>query len=96
MYDTVIIPFVRKFTGHGDSLAVKNRYTIGIVLVISKFSMVAVGVPEMIQLENVRRNEYYDLETILMSIILQVPQYFLIVYARVVTSIGDWSGRVLL
>lgn len=64
--------------------------------VISKFSMVAIGVLEMIQLENVSRNKYYDLKTIPMSIVWKVPQYFLIGYARVFTSIDDWSSRVLL
>ncbi|MFS8021478.1 putative bacterial ABC-type protein transporter [Helianthus anomalus] len=40
--------------------------------------MVCAGVLEVIRLEMVSRNNYYELKHIPMSILRQVPQYFLV------------------
>lgn len=87
VYDKVIIPIARKYTGNRNGFTQLQRMGIG--LVISIFAMIIAGVLEVIRLDYVRRNNYYDLETIPMSIFWQVPQYFLVGCAEVFTFIGQ-------
>ncbi|PIN02767.1 H+/oligopeptide symporter [Handroanthus impetiginosus] len=87
VYDLVIVPFARKYTGHERGFTQLQRMGIG--LVISILAMIVSGVFEVIRLDYVRRNNYYDLETIPMSIFWQVPQYFLVGCAEVFTFIGQ-------
>lgn len=87
IYDRMIVPFARKYTGHKSGITQLQRMGIG--LVISIFAMVSAGVLEVIRLGIVRRNNYYDYEHIPMSIFWQVPQYFLIGCAEVFTFIGQ-------
>ncbi|KAL3839429.1 hypothetical protein ACJIZ3_024020 [Penstemon smallii] len=87
VYDLVIIPLARKYTGHERGFTQLQRMGIG--LVISIFAMIVAGSLEVIRLDYVRRNNYYDLETIPMSIFWQVPQYFLVGCAEVFTFIGQ-------
>ncbi|GJU39511.1 NRT1/ PTR family 8.2-like protein [Tanacetum coccineum] len=61
---------------------------MGTGLVISIFAMLAAGILEVIRLGIVKRNNYYDLEHMPMSIFWQVPQYFLIGCAEVFTMVG--------
>ncbi|KAI3492930.1 hypothetical protein L1887_42425 [Cichorium endivia] len=72
----MIAPFARKYTGHKSSITQLQRMGTG--LVISIFAMLSARVLEVIRLGIVKRNNYYDLEHIPMSIFWQVPQYFLI------------------
>ncbi|KAI8560667.1 hypothetical protein RHMOL_Rhmol04G0275000 [Rhododendron molle] len=87
VYDRLIMPFARKYTGHECGFTQLQRMGIG--LVISIFSMVAAGVLEVVRLDFVRRHNYYDVEEIPMSIFWQVPQYLLIGCAEVFTFIGQ-------
>ncbi|XP_059667933.1 protein NRT1/ PTR FAMILY 8.1-like [Cornus florida] len=87
VYDRAIVPFARKFTGHERGFTQLQRMGIG--LVISIFAMVVAGILEVIRLDYVRKNNYYDLETIPMSIFWQVPQYFLVGCAEVFINIGQ-------
>ncbi|XP_022867460.1 protein NRT1/ PTR FAMILY 8.1-like [Olea europaea var. sylvestris] len=87
VYDRIIIPFARKFTRHERGFTQLQRMGIG--LVISTFAMVVAGSLEVIRLDNVRRNNYYDLKKIPMSIFWQVPQYFLVGCAEVFTFVGQ-------
>ncbi|CAI9098397.1 OLC1v1035040C3 [Oldenlandia corymbosa var. corymbosa] len=87
VYDKLIIPFARKFTGHERGFTQLQRMGIG--LVISIFSMVVAGILEVVRLDYVQRNNLYDESTIHMSIFWQVPQYFLIGCAEVFTFIGQ-------
>ncbi|XP_058212949.1 protein NRT1/ PTR FAMILY 8.1-like isoform X2 [Rhododendron vialii] len=87
VYDRLIMPFARKYTGHECGFTQLQRMGIG--LVISIFSMVAAGVLEVVRLNFVRRHNYYDVEEIPMSIFWQVPQYLLIGCAEVFTFIGQ-------
>ncbi|KAL0316376.1 UNVERIFIED_CONTAM: protein NRT1/ PTR FAMILY 8.1 [Sesamum radiatum] len=87
VYDLVIIRIARKYTGHERGFTQLQRMGIG--LVISIFAMIVAGVLEVFRLNYVRRNNYYDLETIPMSIFWQVPQYFLVGCAEVFTFIGQ-------
>ncbi|XP_057982945.1 protein NRT1/ PTR FAMILY 8.1-like [Malania oleifera] len=87
VYDQIIVPFARKFTGHERGFTQLQRMGIG--LVISFLSMVTAGTLEVVRLGIVRRNNYYDLKYLPMSIFWQVPQYFLIGCAEVFTFIGQ-------
>ncbi|KAL1368585.1 hypothetical protein HN51_022737 [Arachis hypogaea] len=87
VYDRVIVSFARKFTGHERGFTQLQR--IGIGLIISIVSMIVAGILEVVRLNMVRKNNYYDLETIPMSIFWQVPQYFLVGAAEVFTNIGQ-------
>ncbi|KAF8402703.1 hypothetical protein HHK36_010791 [Tetracentron sinense] len=87
VYDRIIVPLARKFTGHERGFTQLQRMGIG--LVISIFSMVTAGILEVVRLNMVKRHNYYDLEYLPMSIFWQVPQYFLIGCAEVFTFIGQ-------
>lgn len=87
VYDQIIVPCARRFTGNERGFTQLQRMGIG--LVISIFSMVTAGVLEVVRLKIVKRNNYYDLKYIPMSIFWQVPQYFLIGCAEVFTFIGQ-------
>ncbi|KAI3443100.1 uncharacterized protein J3R85_000468 [Psidium guajava] len=87
VYDRIIVPYARKFTGKERGFTQLQRMGIG--LVISIFAMVAAGILEVIRLAIVKKKNYYDLEYIPMSIFWQVPQYFLVGCAEVFTFIGQ-------
>ncbi|XAR58934.1 Peptide-transporting ATPase [Bertholletia excelsa] len=87
VYDRIIVPVTRKFTGHKNGLTQLQRMGIG--LFISIFSMVSAGVLELVRLGIVKRHNYYDSEEIPMSIFWQVPQYFIIGCAEVFMFIGQ-------
>lgn len=87
VYDRVIVPFARKYTGHKSGITQLQRMGTG--LVISIFAMLAAGILEVVRLGIVRRHNSYDLEHMDMSIFWQVPQYFLIGCAEVFTFIGQ-------
>jgi len=87
VYDRIIVPIARKFTGYKNGLTQLQRMGIG--LFISIFSMVAAAILELIRLRMVRRHDYYQLEEIPMTIFWQVPQYFVIGCAEVFYFIGQ-------
>ncbi|KAL7264341.1 hypothetical protein ACSBR1_002315 [Camellia fascicularis] len=87
VYDRIIVPVARKYTGHKSGLTQLQRMGIG--LVISIFSMLSAGILEVIRLKIVKKNNYYDLPQMPVSIFWQVPQYFLVGCAEVFTFIGQ-------
>ncbi|KAJ6871756.1 protein NRT1/ PTR FAMILY 8.1 [Populus alba x Populus x berolinensis] len=87
VYDRIIVPYARKFTGHERGFTQLQRMGIG--LVISIVSMITAGILEVVRINYVQKNNYYDLKYIPMSIFWQVPQYFLIGCAEVFTFIGQ-------
>nr|XP_043612126.1 protein NRT1/ PTR FAMILY 8.2-like [Erigeron canadensis] len=87
VYKWVIIPVARKYTGHKSGLTQLQRMGTG--LVISIFAMLAAGILEVIRLGIVKKNNYYDLEHMPMTVFWQVPQYLLIGAAEVFTFIGQ-------
>ncbi|CAK7333501.1 unnamed protein product [Dovyalis caffra] len=87
IYDCVIVPFARRFTGHKNGFTQLQRIAIG--LVISIFAMLVAGTLELVRLREVRKHNYYELKHIPMSIFWQVPQYFIIGCAEVFTFIGQ-------
>ncbi|KAE8697718.1 Protein NRT1/ PTR FAMILY 8.3 [Hibiscus syriacus] len=87
VYDRIIVPFARKFTGNDRGFTTLQRMGIGLVLSI--FAMITAGILEVVRLRIVQKNNYYDLETIPMSIFWQVPEYFLVGCAEVFTFVGQ-------
>ncbi|XP_059430337.1 protein NRT1/ PTR FAMILY 8.2-like isoform X2 [Corylus avellana] len=87
VYDRIIVPLARKFTGHKNGFTQLQR--IGIGLFISIFSMLSAGILELVRLRMVRRHNYYELESIPIPIFWQFPQYFIIGCAEVFTFIGQ-------
>ncbi|KAJ0611271.1 putative bacterial ABC-type protein transporter [Helianthus annuus] len=87
VYDRAIVPLARKYTGHKSGLTQLQRMGVG--LVISIFAMLSAGILEVVRLGIVKRNNYYDVKHIPMSVLWQVPQYFLIGCAEVFTFIGQ-------
>ncbi|KAJ6827765.1 protein NRT1/ PTR FAMILY 8.1-like [Iris pallida] len=88
IYDGIIVPLVRKYTGRERGFTQLTRMGIG--LVISVFAMLAAGILEVVRLRIVARDDLYDSSDYLrMSIFWQVPQYFIIGAAEVFTFIGQ-------
>nr|KAJ0188237.1 hypothetical protein LSAT_V11C900465560 [Lactuca sativa] len=87
VYDRIIVPVARKYTGNKSGLTQLQRMGTG--LVISIFAMLAAGTLEVVRLGIVKRNNYYDYKHMPMTIFWQVPQYFLIGCAEVFTFIGQ-------
>lgn len=87
VYDRLIVPLARKYTGHQRGFTQLQRMGIG--LVISILSMVIAGIVEVKRLDMVKEHNYYERKHIPMSIFWQVPQYFLIGAAEIFTFIGQ-------
>ncbi|KAJ4972264.1 hypothetical protein NE237_005363 [Protea cynaroides] len=87
IYDQIIVPFARKFSGHKFGFTQLQRMGIG--LFISIFSMAAAAVLELLRLRMVRRHNYYELSHVPMSVFWQIPQYFLVGCAEVFINIGQ-------
>lgn len=87
VYDCLIVPFARKFTGHKNGFTQLQRISIG--LVISIFSMIAAATLEQMRLKMVKEHNYYDVKHVPMSVFWQVPQYFIIGCAEVFTFVGQ-------
>ncbi|KAJ4835677.1 hypothetical protein Tsubulata_036467, partial [Turnera subulata] len=87
IYDRLIVPFARRYTGHKNGFTQLQRIAVG--LVISIFAMLAAGTLELVRLREVQKHNYYELKHIPMSVFWQVPQYFIIGCAEVFTFIGQ-------
>ncbi|KAK7372070.1 hypothetical protein VNO80_05439 [Phaseolus coccineus] len=87
VYDRIIVPIARKFSGRRNGLTQLQRMGTG--LFISIFSMVYAVILENVRLKMVRRHNYYELDEVPMSIFWQVPPYFIIGCAEVFTFIGQ-------
>ncbi|TKY56441.1 NRT1/ PTR FAMILY 8.1 [Spatholobus suberectus] len=87
VYDRIIVPIARKFSGRKNGLTQLQRMGTG--LFISIFAMVYAVVLESMRLKMVRRHNYYELKEVPVSIFWQVPPYFIIGCAEVFTFIGQ-------
>ncbi|KAI8015327.1 Protein NRT1/ PTR FAMILY 8.1 [Camellia lanceoleosa] len=87
VYNRVIVPFTRRLTSHKNGFTQLQQMAIG--LVISIFAMFAAGTLELVRLQMVRKNNFYEVRHIPVSVFWQVPQYFIIGCAEVFTSIGQ-------
>ncbi|XP_031113775.1 protein NRT1/ PTR FAMILY 8.2-like [Ipomoea triloba] len=87
IYDKIIVPTARKFTGHKTGLTHLQR--IGLGLFISISAMVSAAVLEMVRLSMAKRHNLYDIKEVPISVFWQIPQYFIIGCAEVFTFIGQ-------
>lgn len=88
IYDRILVPLARKFTGHERGLTQLRRMGIG--LVISVFSMLAAGILEVVRLRIIARDNLYGKDDqVPLSIFWQAPQYFIVGAAEVFTFIGQ-------
>ncbi|GMP51053.1 hypothetical protein CsSME_00017432 [Camellia sinensis var. sinensis] len=86
VYDPVIVPFTKRLTSHKNGFTQLQPMVIG--LVISIFAMLAAGNLELVRLQMVRKNNFNEVKRIPVSVLWQVPQYFIIGCADVFTFIG--------
>ncbi|KAL5991565.1 hypothetical protein ACLOJK_012474 [Asimina triloba] len=87
VYDRIIVPFARRYTGRDRGFTELQRMGIG--LVISIFSMLAAAIVEVVRLGIVRKHGYYERTHTPMSILWQIPQYFIVGAAEVFMFIGQ-------
>ncbi|CAL4913449.1 unnamed protein product [Urochloa decumbens] len=88
LYDRILMPIARKFTRREKGFSELQRMGIGLVLSI--FAMVSAALVELKRLE-IARSEglIHEKAAVPMSILWQIPQYFLVGASEVFTSIGQ-------
>ncbi|BAF20586.1 Os07g0100600, partial [Oryza sativa Japonica Group] len=87
VYDRLIVPAARRFTGHPRGFTQLQRMGIG--LLISVFSMVAAGVLEVVRLRVAAAHGMLDSTSYLPISIFWQVQYFIIGAAEVFAFIGQ-------
>ncbi|KAL7240060.1 hypothetical protein ACSBR2_005843 [Camellia fascicularis] len=88
VYDTFLIPIARKFTGKARGFSELQRMGIGLFLSI--FCMSAAALVEMKRLALARELGLVDEDIpVPLSILWQIPQYFLLGAAEVFTFVGQ-------
>ncbi|XP_042503155.1 protein NRT1/ PTR FAMILY 8.3-like isoform X2 [Macadamia integrifolia] len=88
MYDRLLVPLVRKITCKERGFSELQRMGIG--LIISILSMVAAAIVEIKRLEIAKSLGLVDHKpAVPMSILWQIPQYFLVGAAEIFTFIGQ-------
>ncbi|XP_011029471.1 PREDICTED: protein NRT1/ PTR FAMILY 8.3-like [Populus euphratica] len=88
IYDRIIVPIARKFTGRERGFSELQRMGIG--LFISMLSMTAAALLEIKRLQLVKELGLVgDAAAVPLSILWQIPQYMLIGTAEIFTSIGQ-------
>lgn len=92
IYDWLMVPFARRYTGHVRGFTQLQRMGIG--LVISMASMIAAASVEIKRLQMARQLNLTDptLEgtpKVPLSILWQIPQYFLVGASEIFTFIGQ-------
>ncbi|XP_047089525.1 protein NRT1/ PTR FAMILY 8.3-like isoform X2 [Lolium rigidum] len=88
LYDRVVIPIARKFTGREKGFSELQR--IGIGLVLSIVAMVSAALVEMKRLEiAMYEGLTHENVAVPMSILWQIPQYIFVGAAEVFTNIGQ-------
>ncbi|KAG5136671.1 hypothetical protein JHK82_021402 [Glycine max] len=87
VYDRIIVPITRKFTGNERGISVLQRVSIGYF--ISVLSMLAAVVVEIMRLRLARDLDLVDEPVAVpLSILWQIPQYFLLGAAEVFAFVG--------
>ncbi|KAJ7942762.1 protein NRT1/ PTR FAMILY 8.3-like [Quillaja saponaria] len=90
VYDRILTPFLRKFTGNGRGLSELQRMGIGLFLSI--LCMFSAATVEIKRLQLARELGLVDKQIpVPLSIFWQIPQYFLFGAAEVFTFIGPTS-----
>ncbi|KAJ6816704.1 protein NRT1/ PTR FAMILY 8.3-like isoform X1 [Iris pallida] len=87
IYDRILVPIARKFTGKGRGFSELQR--IGIGLFISILAMTSASLVEVKRLEIAKAEGLINQKVAVpMSILWQIPQYFLVGAGDVFTNIG--------
>eukprot|EP00262_Sarcandra_glabra_P012222 TRINITY_DN3106_c0_g2_i3.p1 TRINITY_DN3106_c0_g2~~TRINITY_DN3106_c0_g2_i3.p1 ORF type:complete len:585 (+),score=97.19 TRINITY_DN3106_c0_g2_i3:144-1898(+) len=88
IYDKILVPIARKFTGKERGFSELQRMGIG--LFISILSMLAAALVEIMRLETAKtHNLIHQVVAVPMSILWQIPQYFLVGAAEIFYFIGQ-------
>ncbi|KAK7359542.1 hypothetical protein VNO77_01503 [Canavalia gladiata] len=88
LYDRIIVPIARKFTGRERGFTMLQR--VGIGLFISVVAMIAAAVVEIMRLRLARELDLVDKPVAVpLSIFWQIPQYFLLGAAEVFAFVGQ-------
>ncbi|KAG5040763.1 hypothetical protein JHK85_013239 [Glycine max] len=88
LYDRIIVPILRKFTGKERGLSMLQRMGIG--LFISVLCMLAAAVVEIMRLQLARELDLVDKPVdVPLSVLWQIPQYFFLGAAEVFTFVGQ-------
>ncbi|XP_074294287.1 protein NRT1/ PTR FAMILY 8.3-like [Silene latifolia] len=88
LYDRILVPIARKFTGKERGFSELQRMGIG--LFISILSMVAAALVEIKRLQLAKELDLVDKKVgVPLNIFWQVPQYFLVGAAEVFTFVGQ-------
>ncbi|GJN08537.1 hypothetical protein PR202_ga26471 [Eleusine coracana subsp. coracana] len=88
LYDRILVPVARKFTGREKGFSDLQR--IGIGLFLSILAMVSAAFVELKRLEIAESSGLiHEKADVPMSILWQIPQYFLVGAAEVFTAIGQ-------
>ncbi|TKY59743.1 NRT1/ PTR FAMILY 8.3 [Spatholobus suberectus] len=88
LYDRIIVPVTRKFTGKEKGFSELQRMGIG--LFISVLCMLAAAVVEIMRLHLARELDLVDKPVAVpLSIFWQIPQYFFLGAAEVFTFVGQ-------
>ena len=88
LYDRIIVPIIRKFTGKERGLSMLQR--MGIRLFISVLCMLAAAVVEIMRLQLARELDLVDKPVdVPLSVLWQIPQYFFLGAAVVFTFVGQ-------
>lgn len=88
IYDRLIIPMARKFTGKEKGISELQRMGIG--LFISVLCMAAAAVVEFIRLWVAKENHLVDQKVAVpLSILWQIPQYFLMGTSEIFMYVGQ-------
>lgn len=88
LYDRILVPIARRFTGKERGFSELQRMGIG--LFISILAMVAAALVEIRRLQ-IARGEgiIHEKVAVPMSILWQIPQYFLVGAAEIFTFVGQ-------
>ncbi|XP_058731203.1 protein NRT1/ PTR FAMILY 8.3-like [Vicia villosa] len=88
VYDRILVPIARKFTGKKRGLSVFQR--IGIGHFISGLCMLSAAIVEIKRLQLTRKLDLVDKPVAVpLSVLWQIPQYFLLGASEVFTFIGQ-------
>lgn len=90
LYDSILVPIARKFTGKERGVSELQRMGIG--LFISILSMAAAAIVEIRRLNMARDlGLIHQDAAVPISILWQIPQYFLVGAAEIFTFIGQYE-----
>ncbi|KAH1051262.1 hypothetical protein AAZX31_08G146100 [Glycine max] len=88
LYDRIIVPIIRKFTGKERGLSMLQRMGIG--LFISVLCMLSAAVVEIMHLQLAKELDLVDKHVAVpLSVLWQIPLYFFLGAAEVFTFVGQ-------